>query len=222
MWDLPHKQLSWLMRACVDCLPSFANLRRWGKKLSNKCALCPRTETMYHCLTGCGVAVNQGRFLFRHDSILLHIAKQLKASKCKKRVIADVRGHKLQPEGTIPPDIVVTLQRPDLVLIDRESKTIELYELTSCADKAENIRKARERKIIRYSALVGDVSALGWKVVLTPFQVCALGDIDGDSRKLFTKLLGKNLARKMCKKLTKSEIAIAASYRIFYSWRDPE
>ena len=88
---------------------------------------------------------------------------------------------------------MVTLQRPDLVLIDRESKTIELYELTSCADKAENIRKARERKIIRYSALVGDVSALGWKVNLTPFQVCALGDIDGDSRKLFTKLSARTL-----------------------------
>ena len=28
MWDLPQEQLSWLMRACVDCLPSFTNLRR--------------------------------------------------------------------------------------------------------------------------------------------------------------------------------------------------
>ena len=27
MYDLPHKQLSWLMRASIDCLPSFANLR---------------------------------------------------------------------------------------------------------------------------------------------------------------------------------------------------
>ena len=26
MYDLPHKQLSWLMRVCVDVLPSYANL----------------------------------------------------------------------------------------------------------------------------------------------------------------------------------------------------
>ena len=220
MWDLPHKQLSWLMRACVDCLPSFANLRRWGKQLSDKCALCPRRETMFHCLTNCSPAIEQGRLTFRHDSILLHIVKQLHASKCKKRIIADVSGHKLQPDGTIPPDVIVTLQKPDLVLVDSESKCIALYELTSCADKAENIRKARERKINRYSALVGDLVVSGWNATLTPIQVCALGDIDGETRTAFNKLFGKNLARKLCKKLTR--IAISASYRIFYSRREVE
>ena len=28
MFDLPRGQLSFVMRACVDCLPSYANLRR--------------------------------------------------------------------------------------------------------------------------------------------------------------------------------------------------
>ena len=175
---------------------------------------------MYHCLTNCEPAVKQKRFDYRHDSILLHIAKQLHASKSKKRVLADVPGYKLQPEGTIPPEVVVTEKRPDLVLIDHESKAMELYELTSCADKAENTRMARQRKIVRYTPLVGDISASGWKVTLTPIQVCALGDIDGDTRKAFNKLFGKGLSRKLCKKLAR--IAISASYRIFYRRRDLE
>ena len=46
MYDLPHGQLSWLMRACVDCLPSYANLRRWNKVLSDKCALCSNVKLL--------------------------------------------------------------------------------------------------------------------------------------------------------------------------------
>ena len=79
---------------------------------------------------------------------------------------------------------------------------------------------ARQRKIVRYTPLVGDISASGWKVTLTPIQVCALGDIDGDTRKAFSKLFGKGLSRKLCKKLAR--IAVSASYRIFYRRRDLE
>ena len=61
MYDLPHGQLSWLMRACVDCLPSYANLRRWNKVLSDKCALCNQRETLHHALSNCQVAVKQER-----------------------------------------------------------------------------------------------------------------------------------------------------------------
>ena len=120
----------------------------------------------------------------------------------------------------MPTEVVVTNARPDLVLMDTEAKTIELYELTSCADKAENIRKARERKIHRYSRLVLDMEAAGWKASITPIQVCALGNIDTESRKTFAKLLGKRSSRKTCKKLAR--IAIGASYVIFNRRREPE
>ncbi len=49
MFDLPHKQHSFLMRGCADVLPSFANLRRWGKVLSWR-------ETTHHVLNCCDVA----------------------------------------------------------------------------------------------------------------------------------------------------------------------
>ena len=41
----------------------------------------------------------------------------------------DIQGHKING-GTLPPDIVVTSNRPDIVLVDRDNKEILLAELT--------------------------------------------------------------------------------------------
>ena len=110
---------------------------------------------MRHALSNCDTALNQGRLTFRHDSILLHIVKQMRASKhhSNKRIIADVPGYRLPDGGTIPPELVVTNKKPDIVLIDEKSKKVELFELTSCADSVENISAAQTRKKIRYENL---------------------------------------------------------------------
>ena len=218
MFDLPHKQLSWLVRASIDCLPSFSNLRRWNKVLSHKCALCPRPETMWHVLNGCDVALNQKRFNLRHDSILLHIVKQMKASKCKKRIIADLEGYRLPGGHTIPQDIVVTNERPDLVLIDEETGKIELFDLTSCADRDSNIKNARIRKSNKYATLVSDIGDN--RATFTPFEVCSLGNIADESRKTLRKLFGKSVSRQTFRTLGK--IAISCSQLIFNSRRSEE
>ena len=227
MYDLPHKQLSWLMRACVDVLPSYANLRRWNKVLSDKCALCGERETMRHVLTHCPVAVNQLRLNLRHDSILLHIVKQIHASNSQpgKRIIADVKGHTLPDGGTIPPEVVVTGQRPDIVLIDEKSGDFELFELTSCADDMENINKAQNRKSERYVQLQLDIKSTGVGCdEVKPFEVCALGNIPAHARHTIRYLVGKRAARETFKALAK--IAISTSYYIFNrrrhsEWNDP-
>ena len=37
--------------------------------------------------------------------------------------------------GTIPPDVLTTAERPDLVFIDRRKKSIDLYELKCSFEK---------------------------------------------------------------------------------------
>ena len=218
MYDLPHGQLSWLMRASVDCLPSYANLRRWGKVLSDKCALFNQKETMRHALTGCPTALEQGRLTFRHDSILLHIVKQVCASKQHegKRIIADVPGYRLPDGGTVPPEVLVTLLKPDIVLIDEKSNTVELFELTSCADSKNSINAAQTRKRDKYQKLKADLNDAALKC----FEVCALGNIPSHARTTIRYLVGKKAARDTFKKLAK--IAISASYYIFNRRRDRE
>ena len=61
------------------------------------------------------------------------------------------------PWSTVPPEILVTRRKPDVVLVDEKTGDVELYELTSCADKKENIKKAQTRKFVRYWAMVKDI-----------------------------------------------------------------
>ena len=175
-------------------------------------------------ITGCPVAVDkpQCRYDLRHDSILLHIVKQMHASKTHsgKRIIADVADFKLPDGGTIPPEIVVTNKRPDIVLVDEKTGDVELFELTSCADSLENIKNAQSRKSVRYALLVGDIKSTGVEAKATPFEVCALGNIPSHARQTIRYLVGKNVARGTFKSLAK--IAVSASYYIFNRRRDME
>ena len=55
----------------VDTLASSANLKGWGFSLSNDCYLCQKSGcTVAHVLSGCPVALVQGRYRYHHDSVL--------------------------------------------------------------------------------------------------------------------------------------------------------
>ena len=190
------------------------------RRLSDRCALCPWRETTHHVLNCCETARDQKRYNWRHDSILLHIVKQIQASNPDKRIIADLENYSLPGGGTVPPEIVVTNLRPDLVLLDPLTEDIELYDLTSCADREENINGARVRKSTKYAPLVADLENSGRKASFTPFEVCSLGNIRSDSRKTLAKLVGKKVSKKMAKKL--AAIAIASSYYLFNTRRKTE
>ena len=142
------------------------------------------------------------------------------ASKPGKRIIADVPGHRLPDGGTAPPELVPTTMRPDILAIDPVSAEVNLCDLTSCADRQENIDKARVRKSSKYAALVSDIAATGVNAAFTPFEVCALGNIRGDSRATLRSLVGKRAARRTFQNLAK--IAISFSYYIFNRRRSPE
>ena len=73
VYNMPKKILSFAVRASIDCLPTFNNLHRWGKKLSSKCKLCGNTQTLHHVLNGCTTMLDQNRYTWRHNNILNHI-----------------------------------------------------------------------------------------------------------------------------------------------------
>ena len=56
-------QLSFLLRAASDTLPTAINLRRWSIQCDAKCLLCDCTRpTTAHVLNGCPVALTQQRY----------------------------------------------------------------------------------------------------------------------------------------------------------------
>ena len=70
--------------------------------------------------------------------------------------------------GTIPADIVPTSLRPDVVIVNRKEKSIELMELTCSFEK--NIDSANLRKQTNYLDLKTDIEEAGWNTNLVPLR----------------------------------------------------
>ena len=142
MFDLKAGTLKFLMNACIDTLPSLVNLKRWKKSPSDLCKLCRGRQTSNHVLNICKVGLDSGRFKWRHDNILNYIISLVNTDKYI--VNSDMPGHYAVGRGTIPPEYMVTSQVPDLVFIDKETKDIEIWELT--VPMEENIEKRNRDK----------------------------------------------------------------------------
>ena len=68
---LPAGQLSFLLRAGTDYLPTPWNLCRWRYWVKNSCPLCSSPNpSSAHILNGCQEALSQARYTWRHDSVL--------------------------------------------------------------------------------------------------------------------------------------------------------
>ena len=91
------------------------------------------------------MSLNQGRFTWRHDSILNYLISVLKfVNPASMELKGDNHGLTLNG-STVPPDIICTGQRPDVVFVERELKRIALLELTCSFElnsEAANSRKA--------------------------------------------------------------------------------
>ncbi|KAI8505021.1 hypothetical protein Bbelb_171300 [Branchiostoma belcheri] len=85
VWKLEPFRISFLLRSVYDTLPSPANLCRWNLREDPACKLCGERGTMAHILSGCKVALAQGRYRWRHDKVLAVIAELLEQQRRKKR-----------------------------------------------------------------------------------------------------------------------------------------
>ena len=140
-------------------------------------------------------------------------------------VYSDISGLDING-GTIPPDIVVTQLRPDLVIINRQEKIISLLELTCSFEK--NAEAANLRKTLRYNALKSDLEDRGYRCLLVPFEVGSRGHIRKASKSnILNIFLTFNMSARsyQCVK-NMSKLSLLSSYTIFNaytqpSWRDP-
>ena len=120
---LPAGQLSFLLRAGTDTLPTPLNLRRWRLRTDPSCPLCGHKQpTVHHILYNCSEALQQGRYTWRHDSALLVLARGIQEHLDSDTTLyADLPGMQASdnPLSTIPENILVTSARPDSVLVGK-------------------------------------------------------------------------------------------------------
>ena len=100
------------MRYMNNTLPTMKNMKMWKKLYSSDCKFCQQTQTLGHVVGGCLA-------LWRHDSIIINMAKFITALK-NVQVFADIdqcmslsiiKGEDLRPDL-----IVVHQSRDDLCI----------------------------------------------------------------------------------------------------------
>ena len=75
------KLVSFTIGVTFDTVGSPANLKRWGLSDNESCSLCCKPKcTTSHILSGCKVALGNGRYRYRHDSVLKAIAHTIQST----------------------------------------------------------------------------------------------------------------------------------------------
>ena len=131
IYELPRGVLQFALNASTDCLPTLVNLGRWRLRSANntKCQLCQNSETLHHVLNFCKPMLDQGRYTWRHDSILSYLVSLFKQSNDFK-LYFDLGSKPREYMTTIPPEVLPTSQRPDLVIHWPNLDKICIFELT--------------------------------------------------------------------------------------------
>ena len=224
---LPAGQLSFILRAASDTLPTPLNLRRWKIQCGAKCPLCGNSRpTVAHILNGCPVAFEQGRYTWRHDCVLSTITSALRRYIPTETTIhADLPNLRAteHPPSTIPPSILVTPLKPDLVLLHNDDNQATVIELTCSTNTKSNLAAARSRKQNKeaYGILFSDMANQGWTVDYETLEVGSLGHYQKEMRPLLSSAL--NLPKRPTQDLLDrcAKAAISCSYHIFLARNSP-
>ena len=211
IYNLPKGIMKWLLNSSIDTLPTKANLKQWGKVSNDKC-WCNCKQTLNHILNSCRKSLDQRRFTWRHDSILHYISNSL--DKEKYTCFVDIFGHQTQAGGTLPPDIIISPLKPDIVVVDTTKKSVNIFELTVPGET--RILEAHRIKTEKYQHFQSDIKS--YKVSVIPFEVGShTGYISRDN------VSRVNALHKFCKKDIKlknfkkniSSITVLSSYYLF-------
>jgi hypothetical protein len=218
IYNLKQGTMKFYLNAVTNTLPTGNNLLQWGKSTNDQCKLCKGRETTCHVLNNCKVALDQGKYTWRHDNILSYIATIL--DHTKYRFYVDIPNHMTTTGGTIPVELCVTPLRPDIVIVDDKKKTMDIFELTCPLEP--NIKKRHTEKSDKYAHFNGDLDQHTTKV--TCFEIGSRGYISPDNHERLKSL------HKFCKPNTKlkkfkeniSALSIYSSYAIFIGRKEPQ
>ena len=223
MWDIPQGVLKFAINAGINTLPSFDNLKRWGKRTSDRCPFCGNIQTLAHILSNCSVCLDQGRYTWRHNSVLSSLIAVVRPRLLEGFTLySDMPGYQAPHGGTIPPHILVTSLRPDLFIVNEITRTAIIFELTCPWDR--NIDRSHSYKEEKYAPLSADLS-VAYKVFTFSVEISARGQVTVQNKarlkalafrccrdaKLATNLMVKN----------GSKAALLTSFSLFAARKEP-
>ena len=219
-YNLPRNILQFATNACIDTLATNANLKRWGKRGNAKCNSCGQRETLHHTLNNCQVMLE--RYKWRHDSILNYLHNVISNSIRHDYEIYTDLPATFRGVSTLPLDIAVTTLRPDLIVVNRLSRKVIMFELSVPFEI--NIDTTHQLKVNRYRQLVADIEDNGYKVNYFPVEIGSRAYISKDNinrlkaflKDTTTNVKFNNVKSDVCK------IVLIASFVIFHSKHEVE
>ena len=219
--NVPRGIMSFALECVTNSLATPDELKRWGKRHVSQCPLCKNNGTLHHILNFCSIALNQGRYTWRQNSVLHFMAKTILHEKPDYlKVFEDLPG--LDQNGlTIPPDVITTNLGPDLVILNRSQKTIFLLELT-CSFES-NFEAANRRKMTKYSSLKSDLEDRGIKCHLIPIEIGCREHISRYNKSNLTAVFMANKLRPNVFKCIREmpRISLLCSFSIFHAYTQP-
>ena len=120
---MPPNLTSFCLASTYDTLPSPTSLKRWRITTKAKCNLCSKDVcSSAHVLGACKVSLQQGRYTFRHDTVLRKGIESLKSYILNIKRAVPESSIKFVNKGTkVPhkrtPPVVILHQASDWVLL---------------------------------------------------------------------------------------------------------
>ena len=208
---MPRNIFNFCIRYLNNTLATNKNMFTWKKSASAQCSVCSAPQTLGHVIGGCAVHLNEGRYTWRHDSILKNLADYL---RLKENLCVHADLERCSSPSVITGDDL----RPDIVVI--KGKLLYILELTVGFET--NISKNAERKEQKYSDLIENLQRSGEKnkyekVLFVNLLLGTLGIIGKESHNLKTMLqelgLSKSEEDYIVKKLI--NVCIRCTYFLF-------
>ena len=133
----------------------------------------------------------------------------------------DIAGHQTPAGGTLPPNIIISTLRPDIVIVDDKKKEVKVFELTVPGEM--RINESHRLKSEKYQHFATDIKSHTASVL--PFEIGSnTGHITRENASTLHTL------HKFCRKDVKlkqftkniSSIVVLSSYYIFNSRNETE
>ena len=170
--SLPRSIFNFTQRYLANCLPNRSNTVKWGTSTSATCEFCPNTQTLGHVISACSSALRDGRYNWRHNSVIRAIARA--ALKVGNTVYADIT------EFPSPSTITGDAERPDIVIV----RGNDLFVLELTAGFETNLLKNYQRKNLVYVDLLARLSSTYANVCYLNLSMSAIGCVCSETNNL--------------------------------------
>ena len=206
---LPKGIFNFTVHYINNSLPTEKNLVKWGLSSSPDCSFCFCPESLLHVIFGCKAYLDEGRFTWRHNSVLNFITSSLLNVERSKLYV--------HLPGFISPSVITGNQlRPDL-LLPIENEVLYMKFCTNSVRKHE-----------KCLPLIADQKKKYNQIKFINVSVTSLGVFAESTKSLFGMVQDLKYDEQHIKYAKKKTIAICirTSYYIFCKrnkdWNNPE